>query len=45
MNGEVIEAENFYQLAEHYFRVMRDAELGEGRWRLEKSFSSIYGKC
>ena len=24
MNGEVIEAENFYQHAEHYFRVMRE---------------------
>ena len=22
--GEVIEAENFYQHAEHYFRVMKD---------------------
>lgn len=24
LNGDVIEAENFYQHAEHYFRVMKD---------------------
>lgn len=24
LNGDVVEAENFYQHAEHYFRVMRE---------------------
>jgi Domain of unknown function (DUF4167) len=24
LNGDIVEAENFYQHAEHYFRVMRD---------------------
>jgi hypothetical protein len=24
LNGDLVEAENFYQHAEHYFRVMRD---------------------
>jgi Domain of unknown function (DUF4167) len=26
--GDAIEAENFYQHAEHYFRVMQDSERG-----------------
>jgi Domain of unknown function (DUF4167) len=26
--GDTIEAENFYQHAEHYFRVMRESERG-----------------
>jgi hypothetical protein len=24
LNGDIVEAENFYQHAEHYFRVMRE---------------------
>ncbi len=30
-NGDVIEAENWYQHAEHYFRVMREGELTRRR--------------
>jgi Domain of unknown function (DUF4167) len=26
LNGDIVEAENFYQHAEHYFRVMRERD-------------------
>jgi hypothetical protein len=28
--GDVIEAENYYQHAEHYFRLMKDERIGSG---------------
>ena len=29
-SGDVIETENYYQYAEHYFRLMKDERIGSG---------------
>jgi len=36
LSGDVIETENYYQHAEHYFRQMRDERIGSGHEEVDR---------